>query len=69
MSEYEKNLKYLFSLTVNDQVIYSTLSREEKRKFMDFRYSLKNNRSISESKMRKIVEKHLDKQIEINDKK
>ncbi len=62
---YLDNLKCFFTEVINDRRIYDALSAEEKIKIRSYRYLVKKNLSVSESLMRRTIEKHLRATISI----
>lgn len=63
---YEKELKRLFLIAINDKSILLQLDEETKAEFRQLRYRMTKN-EVGETTMRKIVEKYLHKQFIITD--
>lgn len=64
--DYEKELKRLFLITINDRSILLGLDENTKSEFRQLRYRMTKN-EVGETTMRKVVEKYLGKKFIIID--
>ncbi|ELR72384.1 hypothetical protein C900_01666 [Fulvivirga imtechensis AK7] len=64
--DYEKELKRLFLIAINDRSVVLQLDEDTKAEFRQLRYRMAKN-EVGETTMRKIVEKYLNKRFVIVD--
>ncbi len=67
MNSYERDLKRLFIVAINDLTVINRLTPEEKSEFRQLRYRFSKD-EVGETTMRKTVEKYLNKKFIITDK-
>ncbi len=67
-SEYEKELRRLFLITINDRSILVQLDEDTRTEFRQLRYRMSKN-EVGETTMRRVVEKYLGKRFLIVDRK
>jgi hypothetical protein len=63
---YEKELRKLFLIAINDERVLFKLDDKERAEFRQLRYRMRKN-TVGESTMRKVVEKYLNKRVIIVD--
>ena len=63
---YEKELRKLFLIAINDERVLFNLDDKERAEFRQLRYRMRKN-TVGESTMRKVVEKYLNKRVIIVD--
>ncbi|MCG8387794.1 MAG: hypothetical protein MJA30_19740 [Cytophagales bacterium] len=66
-NEYEKELKKLFLIAINDKSILIQLDEETRTEFRQLRYRMSKN-EVGETTMRRVVEKYLGKRFLIVDR-
>jgi hypothetical protein len=63
---YEKELRKLFLIAINDERVLMQLDDKTRADFRQLRYRMRKN-TVGESTMRKVVEKYLNKRVIIVD--
>jgi len=63
---YEKELRKLFLVAINDERVLLQLDDKTRSEFRQLRYRMRKN-TVGESTMRRVVEKYLNKRVIIVD--
>jgi hypothetical protein len=63
---YEKELRKLFLIAINDERVLMQLDDKTRADFRQLRYRMRKN-TVGESTMRRVVEKYLNKRVIIVD--